>query len=70
MAKDRASIFGEDEPPALDIAAFKPKVKAKRSAPDPKTVRAVSEAERRPPIPTIRPRSINTLPRRRRAAVS
>ena len=44
MSKPRASIFGEDETPALDVGSFAPKVAVDTKAPAAEQVRAVSQA--------------------------
>jgi hypothetical protein len=44
MSKSRASIFGDDETPALDVGSFAPKVAVDTKAPAAEHVRAVSQA--------------------------
>jgi hypothetical protein len=44
MSKSRASIFGEEEVPALDVTGFAPKAEIDQKAPPAEQVRAVSQA--------------------------
>jgi hypothetical protein len=44
MSKTRVSIFGEEEPEALDVGSFAPKAIIDAKAPAQEKVRAVSEA--------------------------
>ena len=44
MSKSRASIFSDEESPALDVASFAPKATVDTKAPAAEQVRAVSQA--------------------------
>jgi hypothetical protein len=65
MEKTRASIFGGEEPDALDIGAFSPKTASDANAPAVEQVRAVAQAAN---FPSRQPTVSKAAPKKTRAA--